>query len=132
MFWTNRCPKISIGQFWTNGCLKIGFQQIYAKKEVWGSFGKKVPKTGAQNLFWAGQFKLAQNYGLNHPCPKLANPVSNYLYCSHTARAPHHTTLKSSAIFNPNSALSAHQSHSIDSTSYPRLTCTDEANGNVP
>ena len=39
-------------------------------KQVLGSFGQ----ISAQNLFWAGRFKLAQNYGLNHPCPKLANP----------------------------------------------------------
>ena len=39
------CPKIGFGQFWA----------------------KKGPKQ-------AGWFKPAQNYGLNHPCPKLANP----------------------------------------------------------
>ena len=39
---------------------KIGFGQFWA--------------TSGQNLFWAGRFKPAQNYGLNHPRPKLANP----------------------------------------------------------
>ena len=42
---------------------KIGFGQFWAKS--------------AQNLFWAGRFKPAQNYGLNHPRPKLANPDSD-------------------------------------------------------
>ena len=71
--WTNRCLRIGFGQFWTNGCLKIGLEQLltnWCTKKVWCSFGQ----IGAQNLFWAGWFKLAQKYGLNHPCPKLANP----------------------------------------------------------
>ena len=47
----------------------MGFEQICVQK-CFGQFWAK----SAQNLFWAGRFKPAQNYGLNHPCPKLANP----------------------------------------------------------
>ena len=66
-FWTNRRPKVGIWEFWK----KKGFEHICAQKLVLGSFGQK----SAQNLLWAGRFKPAQNYGLNHPCPKLANPA---------------------------------------------------------
>ena len=38
-------------------------------------FWTVLDKTHDQNLFWEGWFKPVQNYGLNRPCPKCANPL---------------------------------------------------------
>ena len=54
--------------FWTV------LDKFILRNRFWAVLSKYI---GAQNLFWAGQFKPAQKYGLNRPCLKLANPGLN-------------------------------------------------------